>query len=292
MQNKIMCGLTKPISGKLGLARFAVFALALQAMVFQSRAQYTLTDGNSQAQIDPSTQLGTYSWTVDGQDQLYQQWFWYRVGTVNPESSIDTISTPTVSSTAANNLTTTYANNSFSIKVLYTLQGGAAGSGVADMSEQITINNTSGASLNFHFFQYVDFDLAGDPPNDTVQLGKNLSGLFNEARQTDGLRALSETVDTPGANHAEANVYPNTLNKLNDGAPTVLSDNAGPVGPDNVTWAFQWDINLTASGTGSSFVIGKQKHLDVGQVPEPSALAIIALGLIACLLRTTTRQRA
>jgi len=39
-----------------------------------------LNDLNSQAQIDLSSDAGMYSWTVDGVEQLYRQWFWIRQG--------------------------------------------------------------------------------------------------------------------------------------------------------------------------------------------------------------------
>src|SRR5207248_1854749 len=140
----------------------------------------------------------------------------------------------------------------------------------------------SGGNLNFHFFQYSDFDLLGTPGGDTVQLGKNLSGLFNEARQTEGTMALSESVDSPGANHGEANFYSTTRDSLNDGATTTLNDNAGPLGPGDVTWAFQWDVDLTPSGQGSTFLISKDKRLQITTVPEPTSMALVCLGLGAC----------
>ncbi|MBC8095433.1 MAG: M48 family metalloprotease, partial [Akkermansiaceae bacterium] len=40
----------------------------------------TLTNGNSTAQIDPGNAFGMTAWTVSGQNQTNQQWFWYRVG--------------------------------------------------------------------------------------------------------------------------------------------------------------------------------------------------------------------
>src|SRR6516164_3188731 len=36
----------------------------------------TLADENSTVTLDPSTSSGVSSWTVDGVNQLYQQWFW------------------------------------------------------------------------------------------------------------------------------------------------------------------------------------------------------------------------
>ena len=148
------------------------------------------------------------------------------------------------------------------------------GSGVADIGEAIRIKNTSGSSLDFHFFQYSDFDL-GCPGNDVIQLGKNLQGKFNEAAQSDGAVGLTETVVTPGANHGEAAFFNTTLVKLNDGVASVLSDNLNPVGPGDVTWAFQWDFTIAPGG---SFLISKDKYLQIQNVPEPSSMLLALLG--------------
>ena len=150
------------------------------------------------------------------------------------------------------------------------------------MGESIVINNTSASALDFHFFQYSDFDLGGTTGGQTVQLGKNLSGLFNEALQTAPGVAFTETVLTPGANHGEAGLFNTTLVKLNDGTPTTLNDNAGPVGPGDATWAFEWDLSIAP---GSSALISKDKYIQLQPIPEPSSLALISLGLAGWLIK-------
>jgi hypothetical protein len=244
----------------------------------------TLHDNNSTAMVNVGTQDGMFHWDVQGQNQLQQQWFWFRIGST-AEHSIDTISAPTFSTPNARSLTTTYGNGQFNVRIDYNLSGGAvvaAGqTASADISEAITINNTSAAPLDFHFFQYSAFTL-GPPGSDVVQLGKNLHGLFNEADQTSGGSGLTETVVTPGANHGEAAVLGATLAKLNNGLADNLSDAMGPVGPGNVTWALQWDLTIAPGG---SAIISKDKNLQVLIVPEPSVVALGALGLVAVIAR-------
>jgi hypothetical protein len=260
----------------------AAFVITLAGVVGPAQAQpYTLVDNNSVANINLTSARGMYEWFVQGQNQMAQQWFWYRVGNT-PEASIDTISAPSVFQSTPRSLTTTYANSQFRLRIDYLLNGGAtvgvgqtANSGI---SESITIFNTSSSTLDFHFFQYSDYDLGGSSANDTVQLGTNLQGLFNEAVQFDGIVALTETVTTPGANHGEAAVWPLTLNKLYDGVPTTLTDNAGPVLPNDVSWAFQWDLSIAS---GASAQINKDKYLSVVIVPEPSILALAGLAIFA-----------
>src|SRR5215467_8123724 len=123
---------------------FLLSALTVSTVliVSEARAQtYGITNGNSFALIDANHQAGMNNWTVDGVNQLYQQWFWYRIGTHGGESSIDTLSAPTVSSSGPGLLSTTYASSKLSVQVDYALHGGAAGSGMSDMSETITLRN-------------------------------------------------------------------------------------------------------------------------------------------------------
>jgi len=151
---------------------------------------------------------------------------------------------------------------------------------VSGLGETIRIINHSSTVLPFHFYQYSDFHLGG-LSNSMVRLGTNLRGLFNEALQQDPNVALTETVTTPGANHGEVGFYRTTLDRLNGGGPLTLNDNAGPVGPGDVTWALEWDFNIAP---GSSVLISKDKFLSV-LIPEPSAVAFVALGLALCVFR-------
>jgi len=69
-----------------------------------SYAAMTLTDGNSSISLDPASPAGAYTWSVDGQEQLFKHWFWYRVSdttTDTPEHSVDTSSSSTNSIVSA-----------------------------------------------------------------------------------------------------------------------------------------------------------------------------------------------
>jgi hypothetical protein len=198
-----------------------------------------------------------------------------------------------VSQPAAGVLTTTYANSLFSLQIVYSLVGGAAGSGTADIGEQIKIQNLTGSALNFHFYQYADFNVGGTADNSVAMLGKNLKGLFNEARVTSGSMSIAEEVDSvisPGANRGEANIFDSTINNLN-GTPNYLLNNSTNAGPGHATWAFEWDPVIAAGGT---FIISKDLHIDgVSPVPEPPAWSLVSIGLIAfgALQRYRSRRK-
>jgi hypothetical protein len=226
----------------------------------------TLSDLNSTAKIDTDSVTGMFNWSVDGQNKLKQQWFWYRVGDTGPEAPINTISPASTSVGGTRVLFTTYTAQTFSVEVDYLLTGGQRGSDTSDMAETIRIHNNSSASLPFHFFQYADFDLSGTASADTVAFLAP-----NTVTQSYGATSLAETVVTPASSSHEAAVFPLTLAKLFDGVPTTLNNN-NSAGPGDVTWAFQWDYNIAPGGT---LIISKDMRIDA--TPEPATLSLLAV---------------
>jgi hypothetical protein len=117
-----------------------------------------------------------FNWTVNGVNQLSQQWFWFRLGSSGGQSSIDTLPllAAAASDTNGNGQNDTLflsfgSTTALEIDVRYTLRG-TASSG-SDMQEQINItNNSTTSTLDLHFFQYTNFDLNGTPAGDTVSL--------------------------------------------------------------------------------------------------------------------------
>ena len=240
----------------------------MQAQIFN------LSDNNATASIDVGSSVGMFNWTVQGQDQLFQQWFWYRVGNSGPEAPINTISPAVaVANTGTRGLSATYSQAQFSLRVEYLLTGGLLGGTKSTIGETITINNLSLSTLDFHFFQYSDFDLGGSAAGDSVIIGKNLlTGLYNTANQIHPLVTFQESVHTPGANHAEVGFFPNTLNKLNDLNTDTLSDITGLTGPGDVNWAFQWDLSIAP---GASAIISKSKYVELTAIPEPTSMTFL-----------------
>jgi hypothetical protein len=246
-----------------------------------------LYDGDTTASIDFGSQAGMNSWNVLGQNQLMQQWFWYRTdGGV--AHSIDQIGGLTYNTYGQNNfVSATYANAQLSITVQYLLSD--QGTGSADMTENISVVNLSGVAItNFNLFEYSNFNLQQSGQNTVTVFGDLVNG-YADAYQVNGSTAISESVVSPYATRAEANYTFTTRNNLNtvngynlDGTPSA--------GPGDVTWAFQWTASLAASGAGAELDIVKDKNLSVTMVPEPGTTALAVLGGL-CLAGWTVRRR-
>lgn len=240
----------------------------------------TISDGIATAVIDPANGAGMYDWEVGGIDHLVQQWFWYRVGAEGPETNISALYTGqyVYSDLTWDGIDDAVAMRfqdpgQFTIDVRLLLAGGTPGSGTSDVAEIIKIVNDSSEPLEFHFFQYCDLNLMGTVTDTSLEITNG-----NSASQKDGSAAVSETVETPPASHFQAGVGSATLDSLNDAAPTTLGDVAGPLGPGDLNWSFEWDFVLQPGGT---YIISKDKHV----VPEPGAMSLLALGGLAFVVR-------
>jgi hypothetical protein len=259
-----------------------VLALGL-ASAPEAKANFTLTHQNSTFTVNPDAQAGAFDWVVDGVDQLFQQWFWFRIGPTGGESSINTISAPVVSA-AGRVGEITYTGGGIIVDVLYTLTGGTNGSQRSDVAETIQITNTGTSAIDFHFFQYSDFDLNGSGAGQSVRFPN-----ANAVQQFGNGGIMSETVITPVASHHQGATFSTIRDSLNDANPTTLNDTPaigdGTVGPGDMTWAFEWDVTIAA---GNAFQISKDKNLT--PVPEPSTVAMALAGAPLLLLVRLRRR--
>ncbi len=259
----------------------------LAACLFAGAAHghiFSLTDGNSSATVENDRIDAMSDWTVDGQKQLFMQSFWYRIGNSGGETPINGMPLFAANQPSANNASAVYQNSQLNIQVSYTLTGGAPGSGASTIHEQVTIKNISGASLNLAFFQFVDFDLNGSPGGDTAVLTGSV-GAWTGAKQNKGTIRFAEVGVNPFANFGQVTAGDALINALKDGSPTTLNNLNGPVTGDAMI-ALEW-TRLLASGASLTLIFDKSVS-----VPEPSAISLGLLGLIACGTRKCFRRRA
>lgn len=233
--------------------------------------------GNTSAQVNiTNANAGVVDWSVNGVNTLNKQSFFYRIGGVGPESLVQSISSsPTVSFTQVPNvlstLDVTYANASYSVRTLFQLKGGTS----PNLSETITVKNLSASPLDFHLFQYSDFNLSGLSGGQAAQYFFDALGQPYKVTQTGALQSVTETVNanTAPIGHFEAGLGNATWASLTDGSATTLNDNAS-AGPGDATFAYQWDALLSPNGT---ITISKLMTI----VPEPTISSLVLAALAA-----------
>lgn len=271
----------------------------------------TLGNGNSTATFhteaaDGGT-LGMNTWDVDGVDHMFQQWFWYRTGSQAQENPVDGTGPLVHASTTSLDLDgnpgddfmvaryrdgeTSVTPETFALELRYLLTGGTVGSNNSDMVEVIRIQNLGNLPLDFHLYQYVDFDLNGSSADDKLVL---TGAPVNTATQSDPINIIGETVVTPPPQRWTVGIFPTVRDALNDGDIDNLDNAVGPIVGDG-TWAFQWDF---AGGfripAGSVAIISKDKNVRPGEggiVPEPSSVALASMGAVGFLAALLRRRR-
>ena len=174
----------------------------------------------------------------------------------------------------------------FTVQLQFLLTGSDPGSGLSDISETVRVKNVSGAPLDFHLYEYVNVDLLGvaQPIDSLLQM---TGTPVNTATQTNGTANLSETVVTPAPSLYQAGNAAQLLAKLSSGSVYNLNDTSSALN-DDLAWAFQWDATLASSGLGSTFLVSKDKQLDV--VPEPSTLVLLEAAAIGLLVFAWRRR--
>lgn len=250
----------------------------------------TLTELNAQMTIDPTSQIGLSEWSISGQNQAYQQWFWQRssgIGQNQYSIEVGATLTQTTTGTDKLNLKYNYGGN-YTIDIFYDLNG--SGSDSSSLIQNVGITNLTASTLTLDFYQYNNFNLGGDPGGDGLYMEDNY------AYQNDGGLFITEGGIQPPSSRFEANTTggifgpgSSTLYKLINNTDLDLNTPSGGsdlIGPDDVTWAFQWHITL-APGEGVDII--KNQNMLVSLVPEPSTLSLGVLAL--ALLRFGRKNR-
>lgn len=234
-------------------------------------AEWSLTSGNSTVILDDAVDAGfspgVFSWLVDGTERINQQAFYYRVGTATPEYPLNgtefdpdahfevTASNETPSSIT---LTFTRVGGAFSVAVNYELIGGTPGSGRATLHKRVTVDNASGAPLDFHFFSYSDYDLVTRPvnlDNAAIAGGRAFhSGFTSDTDRIGNGVTVVESSTLPPSRYGVDNAQ--FLGALANGeTPYDLEAFAGPYPANGDTqFAFQWDLTIAAD-TPATFTI-------------------------------------
>ena len=260
----------------MNVKRIAAVAMCACLALLAGRMQaapVTVIDGNSTAVFD-SASGGLTQWTVDGVANLGFEGLWIGLGG-QAESPL-AVASVTPLGPDKFLATHVYAGGPVvTVNLMGDLSGGGVGSGVSGLTEMITV--TSAAPISVRLLQYCDFGALG---------GLEMAEATNANSLVELNAAHEGTVSaTPGASHFQLGSAADLLASLNDGAMTVLTDNAGPVIGENLAWVIQWDLELVPNVPA---MISRPKVIGPALttiVPEPCTMSMMALAGAALLAR-------
>jgi hypothetical protein len=207
-----------------------------------------------------------------GNDHMWEESWWGRNNTTstkeNPLSSLTLLSS---SNPAPNQILLKYReeNDLLYIDLLYSLVGSGPSSWV---SETMTLTNASQNPTNQSVFEYTDFDLSDTYDDDSAY------GDINGITQYDNLTLANVTPISNIPNYFQITSFPLLVDSLSDAALTNLDNSGSPFGPEDATFAFQWNFSL---GPGGTYTIEKLKTVHI--VPEPATLSLLGLGVLGVL---------
>jgi hypothetical protein len=269
----------------LGAAAATAALLGASASRPALAANVLLSDGNSTATIDPTSTAGVEDWTINGVNQLNQEWFWFRAGSQKGQSSLNSLGVPSITPEGNGATELVYgSSSSLQITVIYSLVGGLDTSKSSDLGDTIEIANNTSKSMKFSFFQYANFNLGDSTTGQTV----TIAGPSDRATvQGNGYQAV--TVASPTPSEFEANVYPNLLNQISSGSTSAtLTDAASTLAGDG-EWGYEWTMTLPSCGA-EVITVDQAISGSTVSVPEPVSGPIALLGLGGLFMNRPRRR--
>lgn len=220
----------------------------------------TISNGDSTFAIPPANTSGalvrtgsfggsgiTYVAGGDGTNQVFQQWWWYRVSGVNGREFA--LSNLTGASAAGNTMTLSYAEpEGFTASLTYTLTDGTNIPAQANLESSLRITNNSAVTRSISVYCYYDPDLEGQFADGATldELGRirfvdNGTGFFGE------MLGVNRDAYMVGA-------HPSVRNLLIDLDADTLNDTGLPFAPADATTAMQWNLTISPGASERVFV--------------------------------------
>jgi hypothetical protein len=227
----------------------------------------SVSNGNASIAVDPGSVFGLSSYTVDGTEQIFEEWFWFRRSGDLYEQPLNNLSL-TSAAAAGNQIQLSFAGDNLGVRLGYQLFGGTPGSDTAGLRETVVLQNPSNTALQLAWFMEADFDLDAFGGSDVI------AGGLNGILQTDGHTTLAVSSSlTPSA--FQAAPFPDLFLSLSDFSITNLDNSGIPFGPGDGTFAYQWNLSIPPN---SSLTYTIDKNF----IPEPATgeLCVVVLGLL------------
>ena len=252
----------------------------------------SLTDGDWLVDVDEDSANIT-AWENADKGFLFEHGFWYRTDNTSEELPFNNSSefSLTNSSSSTNSTSLDYEGDQFNVNVKYELNEGSQPE-ESSIQQKITFTNTTGNTLNLHWFEYSDLDInpfdADMASGDLVTITQfaDPSLLFGETPIF-----IRDTIDDTLPEFfaiAEVDNFDDILDQLTDSSPTTLSftefnedfalDSVG-----DLAYARQWNLAVPAfeSKMITSGKISSLNDTISAPIPEPGTMMLVLIGIVS-----------
>ena len=218
-------------------------SLLLLLSPMYSYAQGTITDGSVSATVNSFSANGISMSTsgIGGGDQLFETGFWFRYEQDTQENPVHA-TTPDSQSYIGDQATLTWNDvGGFSAEIYMEIMEGAVGQ--AQIISRLVLTSLNGAG-SVDVFYYSDPDMDGSVGGDSAYLfqDETVDAVIISDQTCMGVFAASTNSDpftTRTADAFQVTPWPLIRNELNDAGVTDLDNSGLPIGPADVTVAFQ-----------------------------------------------------
>ena len=254
-------------------AGLAVLCASISAFA-QAGTGFTISDGDVFFVQGNSPTLATgtgatgANFRVNGSagvDHMFQNWWWSRVDGVEIRENAFANASGTIVS--GNSATTNFTFTNFTAALNWRVQDTGVDMGGLAMS--LSVTNTSSTAMTLNLFNYLDLDVNA--------LTANNADLEAPGRMAVSAAPWTVHYEGVGSNAYQVTTFATLRAALADADIDNLNNTGLPLVAADFTGAYQWALQL---GAGQSAVIEGGVY-----VPEPSTIAIFAVGGLALLAR-------
>lgn len=259
-------------------------------------ASFNLADGNSSAVI--SDRNGATVWRVAPaggnpaafSDNIFLSNYFFRIGSTGGESPLLVALGTPVAVATTNSLQLNFRTADLAATIDWRLTGAGSGSTLSTLSKSVSFTNLGAAAIDFHLFDYTDFDIRFNPlaQADTATLVS--AGRIITSSSTIPFSIDARVQSAPDRYQISDFITPYLQFFIDQDGPTTLPNTPAlgtsfPATPGDTAFALQWSRVIAP---GDSFTVSQlAMYRPTSAVPEPASWAylIAGFGLIGGLAR-------